>query len=152
MADRHAELLFKINFALGEEYPLENTPQGTRRSVRVTGGTFTGPKLQGTVRPGGGDWLLIRPDGARELDVRVTLQTDDGHLISMSYRSISTMSQETLQRIQQGESVDPAEYYLRTTPVFETGSEKYGWLNRIIAMDVGRRTPTGVAYTVYAVL
>jgi Protein of unknown function (DUF3237) len=88
MADRHAALLFKIYFAWGEVYPWEHTPQGTRRSALVTGGTFTGPTLQGTVLPGGGDWLLIRPDGACELDVRVTLQTDDGHRISMSYRSI----------------------------------------------------------------
>jgi Protein of unknown function (DUF3237) len=59
------------------------------------------------------------------------------------------MSQETFQRIQQGERVDPSEYSLRTTPVFETGSAKYSWLNGIIAVGVGRRTPTGVAYTVY---
>ena len=60
------------------------------------------------------------------------------------------MSWETVQRIRQREIVDPAEYSFRTTPVFETGSEKYGWLNPIIAVGVGGRTPRGVAYTVYA--
>ena len=54
--------------------------------------------------------------------------------------------------IQVERDIDPSEYYFRTTPVFETGSEKYGWLNRIVAVGVGRRTETGVAYTVYEIL
>ncbi|MCZ6872808.1 MAG: DUF3237 family protein [bacterium] len=60
---------------------------------------------------------------------------------------------EIIQRIGQGErDMDPFEYYFRTTPVLETGSEKYDWLNRIISAGVGRLMPTGVAYTVYAIL
>jgi len=60
---------------------------------------------------------------------------------------------EVLGRMLEGErDIDPSEYYFRTTPVFETGSEKYGWLNRIISVGVGRRTETGVAYTVYEIL
>jgi hypothetical protein len=41
---------------------------------------------------------------------------------------------------------------LRTTPVFETAAEKYGWLNQIVAVGVGTRTPTGLKYTVYTIL
>ena len=82
----------------------------------------------------------------------MTLRTDDGHLIYMSYRGINTSSQEIVQRLRQGERVDPSEYYFRTTPYFETGSEKCDWLNRIVSVDIGRRTATGVAYTVYAIL
>lgn len=70
----------------------------------------------------------------------------------MYYRGIFQIARETMQRILQGEVVDPSEYYFRTTPVFETGSETYGWLNRIIAVGTGRRTPTGVGYTVYAIV
>ncbi len=95
---------------------------------------------------------MIRPDGASKLDVRTTLRTDDDHLIYMTYRGIATMSQETLQRILQGETVDPSEYYFRTTPYFETGSEKYSWLNRIVAVGYGERTQAGVSYKVYAIL
>ncbi len=101
---------------------------------------------------GGGDWRMIRPDGASKLDVRTTLRTDDDHLLSMTCRGIATMSQETLQRILQGETVDPSEYYFRTTPYFETGSEKYRWLNRIVAVGYGERTQAGVSYKVYAIL
>jgi hypothetical protein len=118
----------------------------------VKGGTFEGPKLQGVVLPGGGDWLLIRPDGVRELDVRITLRTDDAHLIYMSYRGIFHISPEVLQRILYGEAVDPAAYYLRTTPVFETAAEKYGWLNRTVAVGIGERQPSGLGYEVYAIL
>ena len=51
-----------------------------------------------------------------------------------------------------GEAVDPSEYYFRTTPVFETASEKYGWLNRLLAVGVGQFLPPGVAYKVDAIL
>jgi Protein of unknown function (DUF3237) len=146
------ELLCEMGVTLGEARELGATPHGNRRIVPVTGGTFTGPKLTGEVLPGGGDWLSVRPDGASELDVRITLRTDDGHLIYVSYRGIVTASPEVIQRRARGEAVDPSEVYFRTTPVFETGSEKYGWLNRIVAVGVGRRKPIVIEYTVYAVL
>ena len=88
-----------------------------------------------------------------QLDVRATARTDDGHLIYIWYRGIMHAPPEILERMIQGErDIDPSEYYFRTTPVFETGSEKYRWLNRIVAVGVGRRTETGVAYTVYEIL
>jgi hypothetical protein len=68
----------------------------------------------------------------------------------MTYRGIYIVTPEVRQRIRQGESVAPSEYYIRTTPFFETGAEQYGWLNRTVAVGVGRPTPTGVAYEVYA--
>ncbi len=57
------------------------TPAGRRRIVTVKGGRFEGPRLRGTVLPGGGDWLVERSDSVRALDVRITLRTGDGHLI-----------------------------------------------------------------------
>jgi Protein of unknown function (DUF3237) len=152
MTDLKTELLFEMRADLAEPQDVGATPAGTRRIVPVTGGTFEGPKLKGAVLPGGGDWLLIRSDGVRQLDVRATLQTDDGHLIYVSYRGIFDVSPAVFQRLLQGEAVAPSEYYFRITPVFETGAEKYGWLNRLVAVGVGTRTPTGVAYTVYAIL
>jgi hypothetical protein len=152
MAELKTELLCEICATVGEVQNLGATPHGNRLIVPVTGGTFTGPKLKGEVLPGGGDWLCVRPDGASELDVRITLRTEDGHLIYVSYRGIVAPSPEVLERRARGEAVDPSEVYFRTTPVFETGSEKYGWLNRTVAVGVGRRTPTAVEYTVYTVL
>jgi hypothetical protein len=128
------------------------TPAGRRRIVSVKDGRFEGPRLRGTVLPGGGDWLVERSDSVRALDVRITLRTDDGHLIYSHYPGIFHASPEVFQRLAQGEPVDPAAYYFRTAPLFETASDKYGWLNRVLALGIGRRLPGQVGYSVHAVL
>jgi hypothetical protein len=112
---------------------------GTRRIVPVTGGTFEGPKLKGTALPGGADWILVRPDGASELNVRVTLRTDDEQLIYITYRGLLIAPKG-------------GDMYWRTTPVFETASPKYDWLTRIIAVGIGRQVPNKAAYSVYQIL
>ncbi len=146
------ELLFEMKVVVGDTQDMGATPHGNRRIAAVTGGTFLGPKLRGEILPGGGDWLCVRPDGATELDVRITLCTDDGHFIYSSYRGIVYASPEVKERIKNGKVVDPAEIYFRTTPAFETGSEKYGWINRIVAVGAGKRTKTGIEYSVFEVL
>jgi len=129
------------------------TPQGTRRIATVTGGTFKGERLNGTILPApGGDWILVRPDGATVLDVRVTLQTDDRQLIYMTYRGVRHGPAEVMARLAKGEPVDPGSYYFRTAPVFETAAARYDWLNRIVAVATGRREPSGPVYEVYEVL
>lgn len=115
---------------------------GARRIVPVTGGTFEGPKLKGTALSGGGDWIVRRPDGANELNVRATLKTDDDQLIYVSYRGI----------IYTPPGANPSARYWRTTPVFETASPKYDWLTRIIAVGVGLTVPGKAAYRVYTIL
>jgi hypothetical protein len=70
----------------------------------------------------------------------------------MAYRAIFRIAPELLQRIVQGEAVDPSAYYLRSTPVFETAAEQYSWLNQIVAVGIGTRIPTGLKYTVYSIL
>lgn len=154
MAGVQTELLFEMLVELDRETAqrVGATSRGTRQIGYIKGGTFEGPQLKGEVLPGGGDWLLIRPDGVREPDVRLTLRTEDGHLIYMAYRGIFRIAPELLERIRQGEVVDPSAYYLRTTPIFETAAEKYGWLNQIVAVGIGIRTPTGLRYTVYTIL
>ena len=103
------------------EMPLQmvgQTPIGERRIAKVTGGTFEGPKMKGTILPGGGDWLLLRSDGSLQLDVRVTLQTDDDALIYMTYRGFRHGPAEVMARLNKGEAVDPSEYYFRVAPFF----------------------------------
>ena len=55
-------------------------------------------------------------------------------------------------RIAAGEAVDPSAYYLRNTPYFETSAAKYDWLNRIVAVGVGRRMPAHAEYDVFEIL
>ncbi len=154
MAEVKTELLFEMRLYGDRATALQvgATPRGTLRIDSIQGGSFEGPKLKGVVLPGGADWLLIRSDGVWEPNVRLPLRTDDGALISMTYRGIRDIAPEVFQRLLSGEAVEPSEYYLRTTPVFETASEKYGWLNRIVAVGIGTPELTGVRYTVYVVL
>ena len=154
MAELKSEFLFEVTASLGQPETVDvgTTPHGTRRIVYVTGGTIDGPKVKGTVLPGGGDWLIVRPDGATILDVRAAFRTDDGEIVYMYYRGVAYTPPEVAERAARGETIDPAEVYFRTTPVFETASEKYAWLNRTVAVGVGRRTADGVAYRVYAIL
>ncbi|MDP6341882.1 MAG: DUF3237 domain-containing protein [Alphaproteobacteria bacterium] len=152
MSDIQTEFLFEVTFQVPRITDLGDTPFGNRRIAEVSGGRFEGPRLKGKAHPGGGDWILLRPDGALQLDVRVTLETDDGELIYMTYRGIRHGPDEVMARLNAGEQVDPSEYYFRTAPFFETGSEKYGWLNRIVSVSTGHRTPDGPVYRVYQVL
>jgi Protein of unknown function (DUF3237) len=59
---------------------------------------------------------------------------------------------EVMERLARGENVSPAEYYLRVTPYFETASEKYGWLNRVITVGYGARMAGGAIYQVFEIL
>ncbi len=102
--------------------------------------------------PGGGDWVLGRPDGSIALDVRLTLKTDDGASILMTYRGYRQGPPDVLARLAKGEAVDPSLYYFRINPLFETASERYAWLNNVVAVGVGERLADGPRYTVHEIL
>src|SRR5258705_9680845 len=104
---------------------------GNRQIVSVTGGTFEGPRLKGKVLPPGGDWLQTVAGNVRLLDVRALLVTDDDQRIYMTCKGVMYTPQ--------GGSL-----YWRTTPYFETASEKYAWLNSIVCVGVGYTVPTKV--------
>jgi len=145
-------LLWRAHIDVEGFYDVGDTFRGHRTIVRVKGGWFEGPEIKGTILPGTGDWFLTRPDGTGEGDVRDTYQTDDGAIIFVSYRGIMDISPDVWARIQAGEAVPAEEYYLRGQPMFETGSEKYDWLNRIVAVSVGTQEALGVTYDVFRIL
>lgn len=137
------------------EIPLQMigaTPIGDRRIAKVTGGSFAGPKMKGTILPGGGDWLLLRADGTLQLDVRATLKTNDDALIYMTYHGFRHGPPEVMERLNKGEAVDPSEYYFRIAPFFETGADKYDWLNRVVSVGTGNRLTSGPIYEIYQIL
>ena len=127
-------------------------PAGTRRVGAITGGRFDGERLSGSVLDGGSDWQHVRSDGATTLDVRVLLRTTQGDLISMTYQGLRHGPADVMARIDRGEIVDPASYYFRTNPMFETASATYGWLNRILAIGIGQRRADGPIYSVFEIL
>jgi hypothetical protein len=152
MAEIRTAHLFTMTLAVGEMQPLGKTPFGERRVAVVEGGRFEGARLKGTVLKGGSDWILLRSDGVLQLDVRMTLKTDDGAIIGMTYRGHRHGPAAVIDRLNRGETVDASEYYFRTAPFFETAAEKYAWLNRIIAVATGHRPPAGPVYDVFEVL
>jgi hypothetical protein len=152
----HAQLnsafLFEMNLEIGPATAVGNTPGGKRFIAPVIKGTFAGPRLRGQVLPGGGDWVIQRPDHVFQLNVRLTLETEDGALIYTTYRGARHGSRDVMRRIAAREPVAAEAYYFRTTPYFETASESYAWLNRIVSVGVGQDRPDGVTYAVHEIL
>ena len=128
------------------------TPGAVRRVGVIYGGTFYGDRLSGEVLEGGSDWQTVRTDKATTLGVRLILKTDDGAFISMTYRGLRHGPQDVLTKIEHGEIVDPARYYFRIAPMFETASTKYDWINRLVAVGSGHRLADGPVYSVFEVL
>ena len=151
MLPLRSEFLFTLTITVTAPIEIGDTPAGRRRIFPFGEGTFEGPRLRGKLLPGS-DFMLVRSDGALMPDVRGTLETDDGHAILTSYSGLRHGPPDVLARLGRGEPVDPSEYYFRIALRFETGSEKYDWLNRILAVGTGHRFATGPVYDVYEIL
>src|SRR5205809_6965313 len=128
------------------------TPGHDRRIGEIAGGRFEGERLRGKILSGGSDWQSLRSDGTTTLNVRLVMETDDGVLIGMTYLGMRHGPKEVMDRLARGESVSPSEYYMRATPDYETASEKYGWLNRIVSVAYGHRMAGGAIYQVFEIL
>jgi len=145
------KLEFLMEYTADLQRPTRDTgagPFGTRGLAVVTGGNFEGPRLKGTIWAGGGDWWLRGSDEVLRLDVRATFETDDGALIYAQYYGVNA-GRPVAQR---GQTSEYGDAYFMTTPRFETGDDRYAWLNRLVCVAEGKRTEQGVAYRVYAVV
>jgi Protein of unknown function (DUF3237) len=132
----NARALMILRLATSATYDIGSTPQGTVTIFPVTGGSFEGERLRGQVLAGGGDWVTRHEDGTFTLDLRVTLQTDDGDLIHMTFTGIR----------------DDANHYFRTVPRFETAAPKYAFLNRLLAVGIGEIRPDGPVHVIEEIL
>jgi uncharacterized protein DUF3237 len=130
------EHLFTMTATTRLSAAINGGPQGTRRIVDASTGTFEGPRLKGTITGPGGDWVTTRADGSALLDVRLLLETDDGAWIFMKFKGILTEGGARL----------------RTAPLFETGDQRYTWLNAVQAVALGAVGDGSVTYDVYQVL
>lgn len=146
------ELIFEAKVTLDPAQELGVTTYGKRRIIPITGGTFEGPNLKGTILPGGADWQTVRADGSADLEARYTLKTDDGILIYIQNKGIRHAKPEVLARLSKGEKVDPKEYYMRTAAFFEVADGKYAWLNKTVVISTGARMADHVLLKFYRVL
>ncbi len=132
------EFLFSMHLNLGKMLVLPGGPHGTRVFVNVLGGDVSGPRITAIVHPNSGaDWVHVRSDGFSQLDVRLTMATEDGAVISMEYKGI----------LGSGPDRRP-----RTAPLFQTGHERYQWLNNVQGVAIGTPGVDAVTYEVYALL
>ena len=105
---------------------IDNAKYGRRNIVWITGGTFKGPKIEGTIIPGGADWQQVRPDGATELDARYTLKTNDDVIIYINNRVLSRPDPGN-------KDLASPDQYRRSVISFEAPiNSKYAWLNQYI--------------------
>jgi Protein of unknown function (DUF3237) len=111
------ELAFEEIVTLGPAINVGRTPLGNRRIIPITGGTFKGPRISGTIIPGGWDWQLDRTDGCTDVQADYMLRTDDGVVINI--RNLGTLCPPS-------PGLPPA----RTQPRFEAPIGKYDWLNK----------------------
>lgn len=142
----------KIKVEAGKGLESGNAPKGFRRMIPITGGSFEGPGIKGTIVSGGYDFQLLRGDNVMEIDARYVLQTDDGALITIVNRGLRHAPAEIMQQMANGIEVSPSLYYFRSVPQFETGNKKYDWLNKTVFVASGIRKPAEVIISVFKVL
>jgi Protein of unknown function (DUF3237) len=144
------ELLTHAEIQVAAPRSLGTTPAGgVRRIIDVISGRFDGPRLSGTVLPGGADWQVVRPSGTTILEARFTLQTDTGALVYIQNHAIRSGPPDVMARLVAGELVDPGDYDFFMTPRFETGEPELAWLNDVVAVGSGARRPDAVEYTLW---
>jgi hypothetical protein len=148
----HTEYLFTMDITVGAPQAVGDAGRHELRIVPVTGGTVTGPALTGEILGGtSADWLRVEPDGTAHIDVRLTFRAASGAMVYVQYAGIRTGTPEVLARLARGEAVDPSDYYFRVALRFETGDKELAWMNRVVAIGVGARPPSGPRYDIYAV-
>ena len=152
LPDPRVSQVYRLEAAVAEPLDLGDVAQGHRRIVALTGGTFSGPELNGTLLPGtSADWQIVLPDGTALGDIRYTLQTDAGDLLYVQSRGVRHGSAEVLARLGREEDVDASEYTFRTSTQIETAAPDLDWLNKGVFISVGARQAGGVVYETYLV-
>lgn len=127
------------------------TSGGQRKIAPITGGNFSGERLNGSVAPGGADWVVLRDDGALLIDVRLTLLTDDGAVIYLSYEGRFMGASDAMAKLAQGATLQPERYSLVIVAKFECGDDRYAWLNDIIAVGVGEQAGFSPTYSIFEI-
>lgn len=112
---------------------------GGHAVVAVTRGSIEGPRIKGRIISPSGDWMFQRPDKSRLLDARLLVETQDAESVYVSCRGVAYTSPN-------------GRLFARITPLFETNSAKYAWVNNVIAVGVYRPVPGKVAYRIYEIL
>ncbi|MCM2374092.1 DUF3237 domain-containing protein [Aporhodopirellula aestuarii] len=155
MIDYKMEPLFSYTATVGNPEIVGPVPGGVRVNFNVTGGVVCGDKISGKILPAGGDWLLMRNDGVADVDVRLTIRTEDDALINVHYHGMADLGENGFEEFMAGRAPVPGTP-LRIFPRFHVAAEKYSWLNRLACIGVGEAhvdfaTESKMIFDIYAV-
>ena len=143
-------LVCDLEVALGPVREMGPGRGGHRRIIPILGGRATG-EIEGRILNLGADWQLIYGDGTALLDTRYAIETQDGALIEIVNLGFRHGPAEVLARLARGETLDPADYTMRTSARLETGDPRYDWVNRTVFVSAGARAARAVLIALYAV-
>lgn len=149
-----SEFLFSLDINLKPPQVVGPGLKGVRLISPFGGGIVKGDKINGKLLEGSGDWGLVIDSATFKIDSRLTIETDDGALIYVSYSGYSYAPAKVAALIGAGRGgeLSPADYYFRTSVSFETGTPRYAWLNHLVAVGVGSFPAGGkVVFRVYAI-
>jgi hypothetical protein len=139
---------FSIDFEPVQYIP---TGAGMRANYVIREGVVTGERLNGELVAGGGDWIVVGADQIARLDVRATIRADDGELVFVTNTGRVDLRDGIAERLLAGEQLGWRDFYARSSPLFETGSERYGWLNSVVTIALNGLAPAHVDYEIYEV-
>ena len=145
------DFVFDLKARLGEMVVIGESPEGLRRMIPILDGKFDGPNVHGEVLGGGADWQYVRTDGVTIAEAVYLLKTHDGALIQIRNRGVRHGPAEVIQRLGEGEHVDPAEYYFRASPTFLVSPGPYDWLNKNVFVATGARYARAIELWFYRV-
>ena len=119
------EFALQLKVMLGDAYSCGETQHGRRTIIPITGGTFEGPHIKGTIINGGADYQIANTAINRtELEAIYCIKTDDGIIIHVRNRGIISNGKDA--------EGNPT-FYFKAAPQFEAPADsKYAWLNNAL--------------------
>ncbi len=145
------EYAFTVRAEVAPPVEMGEADGGRKRFIAITGGTVRGPKLNGTVVPGGGDWQVIEQGGLTRVEARYFLKAADGTVIEVTNPGVRVAEPAIIEKLARGEDVDPSAYYFRTTPQFNVKAGPFSWMRRHAFVARGIRRPDHVLIDFYMV-
>lgn len=150
------QFLFHLECEMESFQHIWNGGHGDRSTVIFKGKRSKGPKLCGSILPGGGDWETIQDhDGDQQtahLDIKYNLLANDGVCIFLKTTGTRIGKKAILEELGEEDKHTPDEYRMRLHLTFESGDPRYSWLNSIAEIASSARNGTRVIYDAYLVL
>jgi Protein of unknown function (DUF3237) len=102
------------------------------------------PSITGKIN-WGGDQAVLRDDDIGSCNIRLSIQTDDGAVIHMTYRLFGYLGPGGVERVLSGKGGDrfgtedsPFDVPIITSPRFQTTDPTYAWINDLQGIGFGR--------------